>query len=63
VFVEEISTLPPSIAEVETAIPAFIGYTEKGPVNVPTKITSMLEYQLNFGSAEPRKKHCGDHPE
>lgn len=55
VFVEEISTLPPSIAEVETAIPAFIGYTEKGPVNVPTKITSMLEYQLNFGSAEPEK--------
>ena len=55
VFVEEISTLPPSIAEVETAIPAFIGYTEKGPVNDPTKITSMLEYQLNFGSAEPEK--------
>ena len=55
VFVEEISTLPPSIAEVETAIPAFIGYTEKGPVNIPTKITSLLEYQLNFGSAEPEK--------
>jgi phage tail sheath protein FI len=55
VFVEEISTLPPSIAEVETAIPAFIGYTEKGTINVPKKITSLLEYQLNFGSAEPEK--------
>ena len=55
VFVEEISTLPPSIAEVETAIPAFIGYTEKGTINVPKKISSLLEYQLNFGSAEPEK--------
>ena len=25
VYVEEISTLPPSVAEVSTAIPAFIG--------------------------------------
>jgi len=30
VYVEEISKLPPSVAQVETAIPAFIGFTEKG---------------------------------
>ena len=29
VYINEISTLPPSIAQVSTAIPAFIGYTEK----------------------------------
>lgn len=29
VYIEEISKFPPSIAEVETAIPAFIGYTQK----------------------------------
>ena len=29
VYVEEISTLPPSVAGVATAVPAFIGYTEK----------------------------------
>jgi len=29
VYVEEISLFPPSVAEVATAIPAFIGYTEK----------------------------------
>ena len=29
VYVEEITKFPPSVAEVETAIPAFIGYTEK----------------------------------
>ena len=31
VYIEEISTLPPSVAEVSTAIPAFIGYTAKAP--------------------------------
>ena len=29
VYVKEISIFPPSVAEVSTAIPAFIGYTEK----------------------------------
>lgn len=51
VYVEEISKFPPSVAEVETAIPAFIGYTEKGPENVPTRITSLLEYETLFGKA------------
>ena len=57
VYVEEISTLPPSVAEVATAIPAFIGYTEKAQdekgaalTGVVTKrITSMVEYELFFG--------------
>src|ERR1044072_1749755 len=50
VYVQEISTLPPSIAPVSTAIPAFIGYTEKGPAT-PTRITSMIEYKAIFGGA------------
>ena len=29
VYIDEISTIPPSVAEVDSAIPAFIGYTEK----------------------------------
>ncbi len=29
VYIEEIPKFPPSIAQVETAIPGFIGYTEK----------------------------------
>jgi uncharacterized protein len=32
VYIEEISKFPPSIAEVATAIPAFIGYTQKAIV-------------------------------
>ncbi|NVO10592.1 MAG: phage tail sheath family protein [Bacteroidales bacterium] len=57
VYIEEISTIPPSIAAVETAIPAFIGYTEKAEENKnttallykPTRITSMLEFEEIFG--------------
>lgn len=52
-YVEEVSKFPPSVAQVETAIPAFIGYTEKGELNVPTRITSLLEYEALFGGANP----------
>lgn len=54
VYVEEIPTLPPSIAEVSTAIPAFIGYTETAVngLNVPTRISSMLEYNSFFGGPD-----------
>ena len=48
VYVEEISLFPPSVAQVETAIPAFIGYTEEGPTE-PTKIKSMVDYHTIFG--------------
>jgi uncharacterized protein len=52
VYVEEIAKFPPSVAQVETAIPAFVGYTEKGPKNEPTRISSILEYETLFGKAK-----------
>ncbi len=52
VYVEELSKFPPSVAQVETAIPAFIGHTDKGPRNEPTRISSMLEYETIFGKAK-----------
>ena len=61
VYIKEIPTFPPSIAEVETAIPAFIGYTEKASFNgidlvkKPTRITSLLEYETIFGKAQKEK--------
>jgi phage tail sheath protein FI len=59
VYVEEISTLPPSVAEVATAVPAFIGYTETGPADsvdpVVVRVATMLEYETAFGSAQPTK--------
>ncbi len=48
VYIEEIPSFPPSVAQVETAIPAFIGYTKKGP-DEPTRISSMLQYRKVFG--------------
>ncbi len=50
VYVEELAKFPPSVAQVETAIPAFVGYTAKGPQK-PTRISSMLEYENLFGKA------------
>lgn len=55
-YIEEISLLPPSVAAVGTAIPAFIGYTEipgetSDDLPVPVRIGSMLEYESIFGSA------------
>src|SRR5438874_4574067 len=56
VYVEEITTMPPSVAEVETAIPAFIGFTEKGAPMTPKRISSFKEYEDFFGGAEPEKE-------
>jgi phage tail sheath protein FI len=58
VYVEEISSLPPSVAEVSTAIPAFIGYTDKGYAGegpVIARINTLLEYEELFGKAKPAK--------
>ena len=52
VYVEEISTLPASVAPVATAIPAFVGYTEKRPGAKPVRITSLLEYREQFGGSK-----------
>ena len=52
VYIEEISVFPPSVAQVETAIPAFVGYTEKAPaLNTPTRIVSPKEYEQHSGKA------------
>ena len=50
VYVQEVSTLPASVAQVETAIPAFLGYTTiDSPPTKPVRISSMVEYEENFG--------------
>ena len=58
VYIEEETKFPPSVAQVDTAIPAFIGHTEKADRNgtdlhlIPTRITSLLEYEQLFGGAQ-----------
>ena len=58
VYIKEISKFPPSVAEVETAIPAFIGYTEQAEdiegndlTKIPTRIKSLADYELLFEGA------------
>ncbi|MEL6535768.1 MAG: phage tail sheath C-terminal domain-containing protein [Bacteroidota bacterium] len=59
VYVQEVPTFPPSVAESSTAIPAFIGFTEntmdgtQNLVGQPVRITNLLEYQTLFGYAQP----------
>ncbi len=54
VFIKEIPKLP-SVAQVETAIPAFIGYTEisevhgKSLINKAKSVSSLTEYEIFFG--------------
>jgi uncharacterized protein len=61
VYIEEIPKFPPSVAQVETAIPAFIGFTEKAVRDGedrtlrPTRITSLLEYNEYFGGAQKER--------
>ena len=57
VYVKERSLLSPSVAEVPTAIPAFIGYTQfiednKGDsiLQKPHRITNMLNFMAIFGN-------------
>jgi phage tail sheath protein FI len=56
VYIEEITKFPPSVAEVETAIPAFIGHTEFAIKEIANdllrkavRITSLVEFEALFG--------------
>ena len=57
VYIEEKSAFPSSAVQVATAVPAFVGYTEralknnKSIVNKPTRLTSLSEYHQFFGGA------------
>lgn len=61
VYVQEIPTLSASVAGVETAIPAFVGYVQKAdrngegiPMFTPVRIASFLEYESIFGGPDPQ---------
>jgi len=60
VYIDEMSLFPPSVAQVETAVPAFIGPTRmaakdgKSLLNVPTKVKSMAEFRAWYGGGPDR---------
>ena len=57
VYIVEKNAFPSSVVEVATAVPAFIGYTQRALdgnsslVNKPKRITSLAEYHQFFGGA------------
>lgn len=57
VYIEEKSSFGTSVVPVQTAVPAFVGYTEKALrgtkslTNVPTKISNFGEFVELFGAA------------
>ena len=73
VYIEEVSAFPNSVAQVETAIPAFVGYTPqatfegKSFLNVPTKITSFADFKAIFcypdspAPATPKKQYSPEY--
>ena len=56
VYIVEKNAFPSSVVEVATAVPAFIGYTEKADnkgkslTNQPWRITSMAEFMSYYGN-------------
>lgn len=66
VYIEEKNAFPSSITAVATAVPVFIGYTQKAErngkslVHKPTRITSFAEYLENFGSSFRPKFTLGE---
>jgi phage tail sheath protein FI len=56
VYINEPDSFPPSIVGVDTAVPAFIGYTEKAAENrknlhgLPQRISSMADFERCFGA-------------
>ena len=59
VYIDEVPKFPPSVAAVETAIPAFIGYTQNTIYNgqdltgKSVRVESLVEYEEIFGGAPP----------
>ncbi len=68
VYIVEKNAFPNSVVEVATAVPAFIGYTEKADnkgkslLNKPWRITSMSEFQNYFGFGPTPKFNIKDKP-
>ena len=57
VYIDEVAKFPPSVVPVETAIPAFLGYTRNSQhqgqdlIGRPMSVESLLEFEQMFGPA------------
>ncbi len=68
VYIVEKNAFPNSVVEVATAVPAFIGYTEramngnKSLLGKPWRVTSMAEFRSYFGDAPKPQFTVADDP-
>lgn len=68
VYIVEKSAFPNSVVEVATAVPAFIGYTEKADnkgkslLNKPWRISSMAEFHQYYGFAPEARFNVEEKP-
>ncbi len=66
VYIQELDAFGNSVVPVATAVPAFIGYTQKTSfngkslVNKAIKVTSLAEFLLIFGDTPPEVKYKMD---
>jgi phage tail sheath protein FI len=58
VYVDEVTHSAPTVVDVPTAVPAFVGYTEKAARDLPgdltlraTRVESLIEFEALFGQA------------
>jgi len=49
VYMEEVSSGSKPIEAVGTAVAAFVGFAEKGPLHEPVLVTNWTQYKANFG--------------
>jgi len=49
VYMEEVSSGTKMIEAVGTAVAAFVGFTERGPLNEPILVTNWTQYTNTFG--------------
>ena len=53
VYVEEVDRGSKPIEGVGTAVAAFVGFAEKGPIGEPTMVTSWSQFTNAFGGFFP----------
>src|SRR5690242_8845829 len=53
VYMEEVSSGSKPIEAAGTAVAAFVGFAEKGPVNQPTLVTNWTQFTQTFGGFIP----------
>jgi phage tail sheath protein FI len=53
VYVRELPSGARTLVGVSTSLTAFVGYTPRGPVNIPVQILNFGDYQRTFGGIDP----------